>query len=151
MPPPWPKRIIIPLQKYNERSPTQTQVYFYEKTKAGKFAPFCQPDGLVMKIYIYNDYARFILDHFEYRYRNRGDKLYKRMFYPFLHKTVDFYLPGQIWHWKKVEEVEASYRKVFFILLILNLVLFKEKKFSGKKFCINIQVGMIKFMKEKYY
>jgi hypothetical protein len=24
MPPPWPKRIIIPLQKYNERSPTQT-------------------------------------------------------------------------------------------------------------------------------
>ena len=25
MPPPWPKRIIIPLQKYNERSPTQTQ------------------------------------------------------------------------------------------------------------------------------
>ena len=33
MPPPWPNRIIIPLKKYNERSPTQTQVYFYEKTK----------------------------------------------------------------------------------------------------------------------
>jgi hypothetical protein len=66
-----------------------------------------------MKIYVYNDFARFILDHFEYRYRNRGDKLYKRMFYPFLHKTVDYYLPGQNWHWKRVEEVEASYRKVF--------------------------------------
>ena len=114
MPPPWPKRIIIPLQKYNERSPTQTQVYFYEKTKVEKFAPFCQADGLIMKIFVYNDFARFLLDHVEHRYRNRGDKLYKRMYYPFLHKTVDYYLPGQIWHWKMVEEVEASYRKVFF-------------------------------------
>ena len=40
MPPPWPRRIIIPLQKYNERSPTQTLVYFYEKIKVEKFAPF---------------------------------------------------------------------------------------------------------------
>ena len=79
MPPPWPKRIIIPLQKYNERSPTQTQ-----------------------------------LNNVEHRYRNRGDKLYKRVYYPFEHKTIDYYLPGQIWHWKRVEEVEASYRKVFF-------------------------------------
>ena len=114
MPPPWPKRIIIPLQKYNERSPTQTQVYFYEKTKVEKFAPLCQPDGLVMKIYNFNDFARFILNNVEHRYRNRGDKLYKRVYYPFEHKTIDYYLPGQIWHWKRVEEVEASYRKVFF-------------------------------------
>ena len=114
MPPPWPKRIIIPLQKYNERSPTQTQVYFYEKTKVEKFAPLCQPDGLVMKIYYFDDFARFLLNHVEHRYRNRGDKLYKRVFYPFEHKTIDYYLPGQIWHWKRVEEVEASYRKVFF-------------------------------------
>jgi len=83
MPPPWPKRIIIPLQKYNERSPTQTQVYFYEKTKVEKFAPLCQPDGLVMKIYYFDDFARFLLNHVEHRYRNRGDKLYKRVFYPF--------------------------------------------------------------------
>lgn len=101
MPPPWPKRIIIPLQKYNERSPTQTQVYFYEKTKVEKFAPLCQPDGLVMKIYYFDDFARFLLNHVEHRYRNRGDKLYKRVFYPFAHKTIDYYLPGQIWHWKK--------------------------------------------------
>ena len=114
MPPPWPKRIIIPLQKYNERSPTQTQVYFYEKTKVEKFAPLCQPDGLVMKIYYFDDFARFLLNHVEHRYRNRGDKLYKRIFYPFQHKTIDYYLPGQFWHWKRVEEVEASYRKVFF-------------------------------------
>ena len=114
------KRIIIPLQKYNERSPTQTQVYFYEKTKVEKFAPLCQPDGLVMKIYNFNDFARFLLNNVEHRYRNRGDKLYKRVFYPFEHKTIDYYLPGQIWHWKRVEEVEASYRKVFSIRLISN-------------------------------
>jgi len=133
MPPPWPKRIIIPLQKYNERSPTQTQVYFYEKTKVEKFAPFCQPDGLIMKIFVYNDYARFILDHVEHRYRNRGDKLYKRIYYPFLHKTVDYYLPGQIWHWKMVEEVEASYRKVFFYPTNFETgIIYREEIFGEK-------------------
>ena len=133
MPPPWPRRIIIPLQKYNERSPTQTQVYFYEKTKVEKFAPFCQPDGLIMKIFVYNDYARFILDHVEHRYRNRGDKLYKRMYYPFLHKTVDYYLPGQIWHWKMVEEVEASYRKVFFYPTNFETgIIYREEIFGEK-------------------
>ena len=133
MPPPWPKRIIIPLQKYNERSPTQTQVYFYEKTKVEKFAPFSQPDGLIMKIYNYNDFARFILNNVEHRYRNRGDKLYKRIFYPFEHKTVDFYLPGQIWHWKTVEEVEASYRKVFFYPTNFECgIIYREEIFGQK-------------------
>ena len=114
MPPPWPNKIIIPLQKYNERSPTTTQVFFYEKTKVERFAPCSQADGLILKIYNYKDFARFILLSVEHRYRNRGDKLYKRMEYPYEHKSVDYYLPGQIWHWKTVEEVEASYKKVYF-------------------------------------
>ena len=133
MPPPWPKRIIIPLQKYNERSPTQTQVYFYEKTKVEKFAPFSQADGLIMKIYNYNDFARFILNNVEHRYRNRGDKLYKRIFYPYEHKTIDYYLPGQIWHWKTVEEVEASYRKVIFYPTNFECgIIYREEIFGQK-------------------
>ena len=133
MPPPWPKRIIIPLQKYNERSPTQTQVYFYEKTKVEKFAPFSQADGLIMKIYNYNDFARFILNNVEHRYRNRGDKLYKRILYPYEHKTIDYYLPGQIWHWKTVEEVEASYRKVIFYPTNFDCgIIYREEIFGQK-------------------
>ena len=33
MPPPWPNKISISLQKYNERSPTTTQVIFTRKQK----------------------------------------------------------------------------------------------------------------------
>ena len=100
MPPPWPNKISISLQKYNERSPTTTQVFFYQKTKVERFAPGSQADGLTVKIYNYHDFARFILKSIEHRYRNRGDKLYKRMEYPYQHKSIDYYLPGQIWHWR---------------------------------------------------
>lgn len=81
MPPPWPNKISISLQKYNERSPTTTKVFFYQKTKVERFAPGSQADGLTVKIYNYHDFARFILKSIEHRYRNRGDKLYKRMEY----------------------------------------------------------------------
>jgi hypothetical protein len=114
MPPPWGNKIKIPLQKYNERSPTTTQVFYYSKTKVERYAPCSQADGLILKIYNYHDYARFILTSVEHRYRNRGDKLYKRIEYPYQHKYINYYLPGQIWHWKQVEEVEASYRKIYF-------------------------------------
>ena len=133
MPPPWPNRIIIPLQKYNERSPTQTQVYFYEKTKVEKFAPFSQTDGLIMKIYNFKDYARFLLMSVEHRYRNRGDKLYKKIYYPYEHKTIDYYLPGQIWHWKEVEEVEASYKKInFYPTNFETGIIYREEIFGQK-------------------
>ena len=133
MPPPWPNKIIIPLKKYNERSPTKTQVTFYEKTKVEKFAPFSQTDGLVMKIYNYSDYARFLLVSVEHRYRNRGDKLYKKIYYPYQHKTVDYYLPGQIWHWKEVEEVEASYKKtIFYPTNFETGIIYREEIFGQK-------------------
>ena len=133
MPPPWPGKIVIPLKKYNERSPTQTQVYFYEKTKVEKFAPFSQADGLVLKIYNYSDFARFILTSVEHRYRNRGDKLYKKVYYPYEHKTIDYYLPGQVWHWKEIEEVEASYKKIsFYPTNFENGLIFREEIFGQK-------------------
>ena len=75
-----------------------------------------------MKIYLYNDFARFLLDHVEHRYRNRGDKLYKRMFYPFLHKTVDYYLPGQICIGKRSNKSKQVIEKYISIQQILNQV-----------------------------
>lgn len=133
MPPPWPNKIIIPLQKYNERSPTTTQVFFYEKTKVERYAPGTQADGLVLKIFNYHDFARFILKSVEHRYRNRGDKLYKRMEYPYEHKSIDYYLPGQIWHWKQVEEVEASYKKVYFYPTNFETGLVYREEIFGEK------------------
>ena len=133
MPPPWPNKIIISLQKYNERSPTTTQVFFYEKTKVERYAPGTQTDGLILKIYNYHDFARFILKSVEHRYRNRGDKLYKRLEYPYEHKSIDFYLPGQIWHWKQVEEVEASYKKIIFYPTNFETGLVYREEIFGEK------------------
>lgn len=133
MPPPWPNKLSIDLYFYNNRSPTTTQTFYYKKTKVDKFSSYSQPDGLVMRIYRYHDYARNIVDEIEYRYRNRGDKLYKKLKYPYKNRTNDFYLPGQPWHWKYVEEVESEYRKVvFYPTNFEHCIIYREEHF-GKK------------------
>lgn len=133
MPPPWPNKILIPLKNYNNRSPTATQVFFYEKTKVEKFAPCSQSDGLTMKIFNYKDFARFLLISVEHRYRNRGDKLFKKLKYPYEHKIIDYYLPGQPWHWKTIEEVEASYKKVWFYPTNFeHCIIYREEIFGEK-------------------
>jgi hypothetical protein len=133
MPPPWPTKLNIGLFFYNNRSPTSTQTFYYRRTKIDKFSPYSQPDGLVTRICRYKDYARNIIQEVEYRYRNRGDKLYKTLKFPYEHKTMDFYLPGQPWHWKYVEEVESQYRKVvFYPTNFEHCIIYREEHF-GKK------------------
>jgi hypothetical protein len=114
MPPPWPSKLHISLHAYNNRVPMSTQTNYYQRTRVDKFSPYSQPDGLTMTIYKYQDFARIILDEVEYRYRNRGDKLYKKIKRPYEHKTIDYYLPGQKYGWKSVEEVESIYKEVHF-------------------------------------
>jgi hypothetical protein len=105
MPPPWPEKLWISREDYNNRTPNGTQTNYYKKTKVDRYAPYSQVDGLVMRIYRYEDYARLKLEEVEYRYRYRSDKLYKRLKNPYQHKTIEFYLPGQKYGWKQVEEV----------------------------------------------
>jgi hypothetical protein len=110
MPPPWPNKLFIPRNAYNNRTPMATQTKYYQKTRVDLFAKYSQTDGLVMRIYRFKDFARLILEEVEYRYRNRFDKLYKKFKRPYEHKTIDLYLPGHTNGWKEVEEVESVYR-----------------------------------------
>lgn len=133
MPPPWPNKLYISLYSYNNRVPMSTQTFYYQKTRVDKFSPYSQPDGLVMKIYKYSDFARVILEEVEYRYRNRSDKLYKKIKRPYEHKTIDFYLPGQKFGWKNVEEVESQYRKVhFYPTNYVSGLIYREEIFQKK-------------------
>jgi len=133
MPPPWPNKVHISLYAYNNRVPMSTQTFYYQKTRVDKFSPYSQPDGMIMKIYKYSDFARLILEEVEYRYRNRTDKLYKKIKRPYEHKTIDFYLPGQSFGWKNVEEVESQYRKVhFYPTNYVSGLIYREEIFQKK-------------------
>ncbi len=133
MPPPWPYKISISLYAYNNRAPTTTQTFYYRKTKVDKYAPYSQTDGLVMRISRYDDYGRLRVNSVEYRYRNRGDKLYKKIKYPYQNKTEDYFLHGQPWHWKYVEEVYSKYRIVHFFPTNFENCLIARIEHFGKK------------------
>ncbi len=107
MPPPWPEKLHISRAAYNNRTPLATQTNYYKRTKVDKFAPYTQADGLVLRISRYNDYARLILNEVEYRYKDRADKLYRKNKFPYEHRVVDKYLPGQEYGWKKVEDKQG--------------------------------------------
>lgn len=133
MPPPWPNQLYISRYAYNNRTPMSTQTSYYKKTRVDKFAPYTQPDGLTMRIFRYKDYGRLLLLEIEYRFRHRADKLYKRLKYPYEHKTVDSYLPGQKYGWKSVEEVESIYKKVNFYQTNYSSGLIYREEIFGKK------------------
>ncbi len=133
MPPPWPSKLHISLYAYNNRVPMSTQTFYYQKTRVDKFSPYSQPDGQIMKIYKYSDYARVLLEEIEYRFRNRSDKLYKKIKRPYEHKTIDYYLPGQKFGWKNVEEVESQYKKVhFYPTNYVSGLIYREEIFQKK-------------------
>ena len=45
-----------------------------------------------------------------YFYKHRSDKLERKYRYPFEFKTVEYYGPGKMPHWKKVTEVDRRMR-----------------------------------------
>lgn len=133
MPPPWPNKIHISGWAYHNRVPLATQTFYYKKTKVDKFAVYSQNDGKVMMIYKYNDFARCILNELEIRYRNRVDKLYKRIRRPYDHKIIDYYLPGQEYGWKVIEELEAEYRKIWYYETNFSTGLVYREEIFGQK------------------
>lgn len=133
MPPPWPNKLTISLYSYNNRSPMNTQIFYHSRTRIDKFSAYSQADGMVTRICRFKDYARLVVQEVEYRYRNRTDKLYKRIKYPYEHRTIDMYLPGQKYGWKIIDEVESVYKKVYFYPTNFSSGLIYREEIFGKK------------------
>jgi len=112
MPPHWPNKLYISSYAYHNRIPVPTQTFYFKRTKVDKYSPYSQCDGKVLVIYKYLDYARLRLYEVETRYRHRTDKLYKSYKYPYQHKEIEYYLPGQEYGWKTIEKVEALYKTI---------------------------------------
>ena len=119
MPPPWPPKLVIPYEKYRLGSPLGEETKFYVKSKVDIYGESYnqnqfQIDGLVKCITTYEDFLRNIVEEIQYYYKNRKDKLYLRVRYPFQFTTVDYYSPGKPNCWKKVTNVDRRKRVIDF-------------------------------------
>jgi hypothetical protein len=133
MPPPWPNKLYISQWAYHSRVPLATQTFYFQKTKIDKFSTYSQIDGKVLVIYKYSDFGRLRLIEVETRYRSRKDKLYKRFSYPYEHKVISLYLPGQEYGWKSIEEVEGSYKTINYYETNYDTGLIYREEIFGKK------------------
>lgn len=82
---------------------------FYIKVKVEKYADYSQSDGLVLKYTMYDvilflnqDYKKIRVKEIGYFFKHRSDKLERRYRYPYEFKTIEFYGPGKMPHWKQV-------------------------------------------------
>jgi len=66
---------------------------YFNKVKVDTYAPYTQPDGLVQKLVIYQDYKKIKVREYRYFYKYRSDKLSIRRRYPFEFKTIEEYEP----------------------------------------------------------
>jgi hypothetical protein len=83
---------------------------FYRKAKVDSYAPYGQPDGLVNKISIFQDYKRLKPSEFRYFYEHRSDKLVMKRRFPFEFKTILDYAPGRMPHWKQIITIDRRLR-----------------------------------------
>ncbi|EGR28306.1 hypothetical protein IMG5_178860 [Ichthyophthirius multifiliis] len=111
MPPPWAPKIYIDKEAFMKGSPLGEGTTFFNKVRVDTFAPYCQKDGLVQKITIFEDYKRLKIKEYRYFYQHRSDKLYLRRRYPFEFKTIEEYemakyenkqIPQALQQWKQI-------------------------------------------------
>lgn len=108
MPPPWSPKIWVDKEKFLKGTPLGESTGFYLKCKVEKFAAYGQPDGLILKITIYEDYKRLKIKEIRYFYEHRSDKLTLKRRYPFLFKTIEYYAPGRPPHWKEIIYIDRK-------------------------------------------
>ena len=92
MPPSWSPKLYINKENFNKCSLLGEQTAFYLKSKVDTYAKYAQPDGLVMRIVIYEDYKRLKIKESREFFECRSDKLSIRRRYPFKFTTEEEYL-----------------------------------------------------------
>jgi len=114
MPPPWPPKIILDYEAYQQGTPLGEGCIFYSKCTVENFAEYSQVDGLVKRITIYEDYRRLKVKEIRCLFKHRVDKLRVRRRFPFEFKTVEYYDPNIPHNWKKVTEIDRRRREIIF-------------------------------------
>lgn len=95
MPTPWFPTLNIDRDKFANLYPRGFKLTIYKKTKVEQFAPYNQPDGLIRRIKIFQDYERTMPINIISYYKHRIDNLILRRRFPFEHKIIEFFAPGR--------------------------------------------------------
>ncbi|ESN89877.1 hypothetical protein HELRODRAFT_149332, partial [Helobdella robusta] len=94
-PPSWTNPINISLADFQKKCPNGRKVILYKKTKLEKFAPNLMPDGVVLRLSLFEDHSRSKLLEVREMYKNRMDKLDKRVYNYRTGWTSEYFLPGR--------------------------------------------------------
>jgi hypothetical protein len=114
MPPPWPPKIVLEYDAYQQGSPLGEGCTYYSKCAVEIFAEYSQVDGLVKRITIFHDYKRILIKEIRYLFKHRIDKLRVRRRFPFEFKTIEYYDPNVPHNWKQVTEIDRVSREIIF-------------------------------------
>ena len=83
MPPAWSPKLFVNKDKFLDLCPNGEKTVFYKKCKVDIYSECTQPDGLVQRITIYEDYKRLIIKEIRCHYQCRRDKLILRRRFPY--------------------------------------------------------------------
>ena len=115
MPPPWPPKLTMDKEAYHKISRLGEETSFYEKCKVDVFAEYSEPDGLTLRITIYEDYQRHIIKEIRSHFMHRRDRLLIRRRFPYEFRTVEEYAPNKETNfWQRMEFINGTSRKLWF-------------------------------------
>jgi hypothetical protein len=119
---------------------------FYRKTEVDIYAEYSQPDGLVKKVNIYEDFKKTMIREVRYFYSHRKDNLHFRRKFPFKFLSIDYYnknykisnlLNGynnKAWpHWKEIHIEQGLKRLIKYYPLRFHDGLIEREEIIGQK------------------
>ncbi len=94
-PPSWVRKLDISKEAFLRRAPQGHTSTLYKKCRMETWSSYTRPDGLVLRLTVYKDYARRkelrVQEGFEFRH----DKLVQRWTYPLEGRVRDMFDPGR--------------------------------------------------------
>ena len=103
MPPAWSPKLFVNKDKFLDLCPNGEKTVFYKKCKVDIYSECTQPDGLVKRITIYEDYKRLIIKEIRCYYSCRRDRLLLRRRFPYKFKLIEhFESSDKTAYWKKL-------------------------------------------------
>lgn len=119
---------------------------FYRKTEVDLYSEYTQPDGLVKKVNVYEDFKKTMIREVRYFYSHRKDNLFFRRKFPFDFLSVDYYnknykisnlLNGynnKAWpHWKEIHIHQGQNRRIKYYPLRFHDGLIEREELIGEK------------------
>jgi hypothetical protein len=135
MPPPWSPKLVIDKEKFSEGVKNGAKTVFYKKCKVDYYSECKSVDGLIRRITLYEDYRRIITKEIRSYYSNRKDKLVVRRRFPYQFKLIEHYESLGVTHWKKMIQVDAHSRKLYFYHhRVKDGLIYREEQIGRKTF-----------------